>query len=88
MRPSMLARSAQEPRLVPSDRRTGAEPPAVNPRWRQIATTIQPKLAVSAPDDPYEREADRVADDVMRMAEPQLQRACSACSVSLPATSC
>jgi len=79
MRPSMLARSAHDTRLVPSDRRTGAEP-AVNPRWRQIATTIQPKLAVSAPDDPYEREADRVADHVMRMAEPQLQRACSACS--------
>jgi uncharacterized protein DUF4157 len=31
---------------------------------------IQPKLTVSHPDDPYEREADRVADQVMRMSEP------------------
>ncbi|MGH9969841.1 MAG: eCIS core domain-containing protein [Pyrinomonadaceae bacterium] len=33
--------------------------------------TIQPKLSVSHPDDPYEREADRVADQVMRMADGQ-----------------
>lgn len=30
---------------------------------------IQPKLTVGAPDDPYEREADSVADKVMRMPE-------------------
>lgn len=51
---------------------------------------IQPKLAVSHPDDQYEREADRVADDVMRMPETQagggvqrtplsIQRVCSTC---------
>jgi len=39
-----------------------------------------PKLAVGAPEDPYEREADRVADHVMRMPKPQVQRTCSACS--------
>jgi hypothetical protein len=31
---------------------------------------MQAKLTISHPDDPYEREADRVADTVMRMAEP------------------
>ena len=30
---------------------------------------IQPKLTVGAPDDPYEREADSVAEKVMRMPE-------------------
>jgi hypothetical protein len=33
---------------------------------------IQPKLSVSQRDDPYEREADRVADQVMQMPEPTL----------------
>lgn len=36
---------------------------------------LQAKLAVGAPDDVYEREADRVADEVMRMPAPQLQAA-------------
>lgn len=31
---------------------------------------IQPKLSVSHPDDPEEKEADAMADQVMRMAEP------------------
>lgn len=34
---------------------------------------LQTKLRVSQPDDPYEREADRVAEQVMRMAEPKLE---------------
>ena len=32
---------------------------------------IQPKLRIGEPGDRYEREADRVADDVMRMSEPR-----------------
>ena len=32
-------------------------------------STIQPKLSVSAPDDPQEKEADAVAEHVMRMPE-------------------
>src|SRR5262245_4215517 len=32
---------------------------------------IQAKLSISHPDDPYEREANHVADAVMRMAEPE-----------------
>ncbi|MGI0494867.1 DUF4157 domain-containing protein [Alkalinema pantanalense CENA528] len=31
---------------------------------------IQPKLTIGAPNDPYEQEADRVADRVMRMPAP------------------
>lgn len=48
---------------------------------------IQTKLRIGAPGDVYEQEADRVADAVMRMPEPQLvsrgtpviQRACPKC---------
>ena len=36
---------------------------------------LQTKLTVGAPDDVYEQEADRVADEVMRMPEPRLQTA-------------
>src|SRR5512137_1323143 len=35
---------------------------------------IQAKLTVSRPDDIYEKEADQVADRVMRMPDPMLQR--------------
>jgi outer membrane protein OmpA-like peptidoglycan-associated protein len=56
--------------------------------------TIQPKLSVSEPGDEYEREADHVADQVMRMPEPQtnvaprhvqpnIQRACVECEDQL-----
>jgi hypothetical protein len=41
---------------------------------------LQPKLTVGAPDDPYEKEADTVADKVMRMQEQNfVQRKCSHC---------
>jgi hypothetical protein len=40
---------------------------------------VQPKLAISRPDDPYEQEADRVAEQVMAMPEPKAQRACPSC---------
>jgi Domain of unknown function (DUF4157) len=52
------------------------------------AGAIQAKLAVGSPDDPLEHEADRVADQVMRMpapasglssAPPQVSRKCAAC---------
>ena len=35
---------------------------------------IQPKLTIGESDDQYEREADRVAETVMRMPEPEIQR--------------
>ncbi|KXK01257.1 MAG: hypothetical protein NBKEAIPA_02353 [Nitrospirae bacterium] len=37
---------------------------------------IQTKLQISKPGDEYEQEADRTSEQVMRMPEPQLQRAC------------
>jgi hypothetical protein len=40
------------------------------------AGAIQTKLEINQPGDDYEQEADRVAERVMRMLEPQLQRAC------------
>jgi hypothetical protein len=44
---------------------------------------IQAKLAVNAPGDIYEQEADRVAEQVMRMPEPQVESAC-ACGGACP----
>jgi hypothetical protein len=41
---------------------------------------IQTKLAVSQPGDIYEREADRVAEEVMRMPAPNLHRSCASCT--------
>ena len=57
-----------------------------NKRWQSLALStvgIQAKLAISRPDDPYEQEADRVADRVLRAPGPRLQRAC-ACGGQCP----
>jgi hypothetical protein len=53
-----------------------------NPLWRRLSfgSSVQAKLTVGAPNDSFEREADSVADRVMRMPEPQVQRKCAACS--------
>jgi outer membrane protein OmpA-like peptidoglycan-associated protein len=72
-----------------------AERGQANPLWHQLATQAQAKLTVGAPDDPYEREADAVADKVMRMPDSpssnqklsfssgrgalKVQRKCAAC---------
>ena len=40
----------------------------------RCAPAIQPKLMVGAPNDKYEQQADRIADEVMRMPEPTFQR--------------
>ncbi len=45
-------------------------------------STIQPKLEIGKPDDEYEKEADQVADAVMRMPDPKgerIQRKCKEC---------
>ena len=63
--------------------------PARSPQQRALVREIlrnpalQFKLTIGAPHDAYEQEADRVADDVMRMPETQLQRAC-ACGGGCP----
>lgn len=47
------------------------------PIHSEARAKIQPKLTINTPQDIYEQEADRVADQVMRMPEPQPQRACA-----------
>lgn len=36
--------------------------------------TIQTKLTIGQPGDQYEQEADRIADEVMRMPDPVVQK--------------
>ncbi|HEX9663405.1 MAG TPA: hypothetical protein VGB27_14035, partial [Candidatus Binatia bacterium] len=55
--------------------RVPMHPPAARP--------IQTKLAINKPGDEYEQEADRVAEQVVRMPEPRLQRTC-ACGGECP----
>lgn len=52
---------------------------------------VQTKLKVSEPGDVYEQEADRISDQVMRMPEPQFQRAsageaCAGCQAEQPSS--
>ena len=47
------------------------------PAQGNASVIIQPKLSVSTPGDMYEQEADRIANQVMRAHEPQLQRTCA-----------
>lgn len=47
------------------------------PVHAQVPITIQSKLAVNIPGDIYEREADRVAEQVLSMPESLLQRTCA-----------
>jgi hypothetical protein len=47
------------------------------------AGVIQTKLAINKSGDQYEQEADCISEQVMRMPEPQLQRAC-ACGGACP----
>lgn len=65
--------------LFPSDRAHSAP---------QLRDSLQPKLAVGQVNDPLEHEADRVADQVMRMPNPslsvvgvpgQISRKCATC---------
>src|SRR6187402_3782362 len=64
-----------------STRAPAAGPTPARPEVRQIlhAPRPQAKLTVGAPDDAFEKEADQVADQVMRMSEPGVQRMCSEC---------
>jgi hypothetical protein len=47
------------------------------PTHSPTAGAIQTKLTINQPGDSYEQEADRVSEQVMRMREPRLQRACA-----------
>jgi hypothetical protein len=96
---SLAAVQPAKPKAQPNDPVTAvakterAESPGAEVAGLPRYLAIQPKLAVGAPDDPFEKEADRVADHVMRMPEPdgaglpfavlsvsRIQRRCAACS--------
>jgi len=47
-------------------------PPVVHEVLRSSSKKIQPKLKVSQSNDKYEQEADRIADQIMRMPEPSV----------------
>jgi hypothetical protein len=67
---SSLPERAGQPELEMGQGRGGGvrrPSPATAPR---LPGPIQPKLKVGAVNDPQEREADRVADQVMRMPSP------------------
>ena len=101
----MLARRTSPQRLAaPTAKRTApALPSAVSRLQRDVGNrglhrllqtgVIQAKLTVGPADDEYEREADRVADEVMRMPDPsgdvvqrapvQIERMCPECEDEL-----
>ncbi|HEX5703552.1 MAG TPA: DUF4157 domain-containing protein [Pyrinomonadaceae bacterium] len=63
--------ASQQPAPAEGEKSGAQREAALNPIWRSLAFNsypVQAKLAVSQPDDPHELEADRVADQVMRMA--------------------
>jgi hypothetical protein len=88
--PSMPA-AARKQKLMRLQRTYGNQ--AVLRMLERSQPAIQPKLVVNEPGDAYEQEADRVADQVMRMsapalsiaaAPPQLGRKCDGCKARSP----
>jgi hypothetical protein len=82
-RTQALAKVPSKPTLSPAPARRGLlqRKPLVGPAaelcrkplsWRP--PLVQAKLTVGWPNDKYEQEADRVADMVMRMPDPGIQR--------------
>jgi hypothetical protein len=81
---------AQQRKSAPGTRSSNLAPARADQRdiMRNILrapATVQTKLRVGAPDDPFEQEADRVAEQVMRMPAPSpsapvVQRKCSQCA--------
>ena len=71
---------------LPVPRRIGPDPLAQRAQIHQVLASprVQAKLTVGPPDDEYAREAERVADEVMRMPDPNggeqwAQRTCLEC---------
>jgi outer membrane protein OmpA-like peptidoglycan-associated protein len=86
----MLSASTKKPLQAKAAQlaRSGAAPrpgtARANALWEHLATRwsssgLQAKLAVSAPDDPCEREANRIADEVIGMPQERVQRKCAGC---------
>ena len=80
--PSGISWDFSKSPLFPGDR-TNWSQPSLLPTVKPLLGAIHAKLVVGSVDDPLEREADRIADHVMRMPDPNL----SVTSV-LPRISC
>src|SRR6185503_7272965 len=85
---SMTARTSPLLEVGPRVRGGRQLPPPPPPRRRGGAlghdfanVRVYAKREVGAPDDPYEREADRIAQSIMTSAPGRVQRAC-ACGTS------
>ena len=86
---SLNPRTATEAAPSESDLSAPARFEGPGSDWQTLAFSaagvlpVMPKLSVSQPDDPREREADRVADEVMRMpvglSATPVYRMCSEC---------
>lgn len=65
----------------PADRILYFQQTAGNQAVQQLVKSraLQAKLSINQPGDVYEQEADRVAEQVMRMPDPVLQRKCPKC---------
>src|SRR5881394_1600830 len=71
--------SEADPKVQCSAVNAGKQSHESNSIWRSLSLrpqAIQTKLAVSQPGDPFEQEADRIADRVTSAPTPSLQRAC------------
>jgi outer membrane protein OmpA-like peptidoglycan-associated protein len=79
---------AAAPRQPVQQQLLAGREPGLNSVWQRLALGVQARLAVSAPDDPYEHEADRVADRIMRMSQPAVQRSCPACAAGTGTSAC
>lgn len=71
--------------ISPADRILHLQRTAGNQAVQRLikSSVLQAKLRISQPHDIYEQEADRVAEQVMRMPEPKIQRKCSKCKKEL-----
>lgn len=78
-RPAMQSRS--DPAPIPSLQQTIGNQ-AIAREFR--AGRLQAKLAVSRPGDLYEQEADRIAEQILRMPAPTVQKKCAPCAAGGP----
>lgn len=77
--PTRAAKQASPPARQPTQQPAPLSPELALHRAlgnRSYGQYLQAKLTVNRPGDLYEQEADRVAEQVMRMPEPVIQRAC------------